>query len=88
MTTEETSNTATETNDVLLREVDAAAFLGWAVKTLQNKRVTGNGPRFIKLGTSPRAAVRYRMSSLIRFRDQFEVGSTAEHAIRAAQASA
>ncbi len=47
-------------NEPLLTEGEAAEHLRLKVKTLQNFRVTGAGPKFIKLGRS----VRYRMSDL------------------------
>ncbi len=38
----------------------AAAYIGLARNTLEKLRVTGGGPRFVKLGR----AVRYRVSDL------------------------
>jgi len=53
-----------EEGDPLLKEDCAAAFLGLSVKTLQNKRVLGDGPPYVKLGHGLRAPVRYRLSVL------------------------
>lgn len=56
----------------MLSEREAAAWLGLAVKTLQNWRWAGRGPGFIKLGPS-RSPVRYRLSDLRAFVDQCAV---------------
>lgn len=42
----------------LLREIDAAAYLGLAPKTLARWRWAGKGPTFHKLGTAVRYSVR------------------------------
>lgn len=66
--------------DTLLNETAAAEVCGGlSVKTLQAWRVSGRGPRFIKMGTGSRSAVRYRRSELLRWLDACERGSTAEH---------
>lgn len=76
--------------DPLLPESAAAAVLGGdkplSVKTLQAWRVAGSGPRYVKLGSGLRAAVRYRRSELMRFLAECERGSTAEHAVKGAAA--
>lgn len=56
----------------ILSEREAAAWLGLAVKTLQNWRWAGRGPGFIKLGSS-RSPVRYRLSDLREYVDQCAV---------------
>lgn len=72
--------------DPLLREALAAELLGGlSVKTLQAWRVSGNGPRYVKLGSGLRAAVRYRRSELLRFLADCECNSTAEHAVKGAK---
>lgn len=48
------------TNPHLLREIDAAAYLGLAPKTLARWRWAGKGPAFHKLGS----AVRYSVEEL------------------------
>lgn len=47
----------------LLREIDAAAYLGLAPKTLARWRWSGKGPAFHKLGS----AVRYSVQELDLF---------------------
>lgn len=46
----------------LLREREAAEYLGFSPRSLQNWRLRGGGPRYIKI--SPRA-VRYREEDLL-----------------------
>lgn len=71
--------------DPLLTEAQAAELLGGlSVKTLQNWRATGGGPRYVKLGAGLRAPVRYRKSVLAAFVEKGERSSTAEHAVRSA----
>lgn len=70
--------------DPLLKEDRAAAFLGLSIKTLQNKRVLGGGPPYVKLGAGLRAPVRYRLSVLRAYVESCTRGSTAEHAAKAA----
>lgn len=48
--------------EALLTERQAAAFLGYKVKTLQKWRVTGEGPVYISVS---RRSVRYRRRDLI-----------------------
>lgn len=55
----------TEDRDYLDRLIDeraAAAFLGFTVRALQNWRVRGGGPRFVKVSAR---AIRYRRLDLI-----------------------
>ena len=66
--------------DPLFKEDKAAEFLEVAVKTLQNWRALGTGPRFVKLGPGMRAPVRYRRSALVAFVNRCERQSTSEHA--------
>ena len=58
----------------LLKEEDAAPFTGHSVSTLQKKRVTGDGPLFVKIGRS----VRYREEDLEAYVSARVVGSTSE----------
>lgn len=74
----------TNPEDPLLPEVSAGVELGGpdspiSPKTLQAWRAAGKGPRFVKLGTGPRAPVRYRLSELRRWLATCERQSTAEH---------
>lgn len=48
--------------DRLINETEAAQFLGYTTRCLQNWRVRGGGPRFVK--TSARS-VRYRRRDLM-----------------------
>ena len=48
----------------LLRERDAADYLGVTDSTLQKWRYLGLGPRYIKIGGNHGRAVRYRLSDL------------------------
>ena len=48
--------------DRLISENEAASFLGYTVRALQNWRVRGGGPRFIKVSSR---SVRYRRRDLI-----------------------
>lgn len=49
-------------NDRLITESDAAAFLGYTVRALQNWRVRGGGPKFVKVSSR---SVRYRRRDLV-----------------------
>lgn len=51
------------TTPYLLREIDAAAYLGLSPKTLARWRWAGKGPAFHKLGS----AVRYSIKELNLF---------------------
>ena len=53
---------------------EAARHLSLAPNTLEKMRVTGNGPRFVKLGR----AVRYRLSDLESYIADRVVSSTSE----------
>lgn len=53
----------------MLREIDAAAYLGLAPKTLARWRWAGKGPVFYKLGSS----VRYSVEELDLFISGSEV---------------
>ncbi|MBF0169455.1 MAG: helix-turn-helix domain-containing protein [Alphaproteobacteria bacterium] len=61
--------------DRLLNENDAADFLGYTVRALQNWRVRGGGPRFVKVSAR---SIRYRMRDLINWIDARTVASTSE----------
>jgi DNA-binding transcriptional MerR regulator len=58
----------------LLRTEDAAPLAGVAVKTLENWRTLGLGPKFIKAGRR----VFYDPADLFAWREQHRVGSTSE----------
>lgn len=48
----------------LLTEAEAAERLQVSVRTLADARRSGNGPRWIDLGTGSKALVRYRPEDL------------------------
>ena len=48
--------------DRMLRENEAAAFLGYSVRALQNWRLRGGGPRYVKVS---KRSVRYRRRELL-----------------------
>lgn len=62
----------------LLRTTEAAVVLNVSVKTLQNWRVTGAGPKFVKVG----AAVSYRYADLLTFVRQNTSASTSDRGAR------
>lgn len=68
----------------LLKESCAALVVDLKVKTLQAWRVSGHGPKYLKLGPGKRAAVRYRRSDLIAFLEECQRTSTADHSARGA----
>ena len=53
------------TESVFLIEAEAAAMLRLARGTLQNKRLAGGGPPYIKLGSGRAARVLYEREALI-----------------------
>ena len=59
----------------VLRTRDAATYLGVAASTLEKFRLTGGGPRFIRLG---RRAVGYDVNDLIEWLEVRKVRSTSE----------
>ncbi len=75
--------------DPFLSDVDAAKVLGSTSASLKQSRYTGvlfgrPAPKFIKMGRS----AKYKLSTLLEFRDQFpEFQNTAEvHVAKAVQA--
>jgi len=66
--------------DPLLNEVEAAKVLGSTPSSIKQSRYTGElfgfpAPRYLKMGRS----TKYRLSTLLEFRDQFpEFQNTAE----------
>lgn len=61
--------------DCLIDEKQAAEFLGYTVRALQNWRVRGGGPKFVKVS---RRSVRYRRRALIAWADALTVSSTSQ----------
>lgn len=56
----------------LLREKEAAQFLGFSVKALQAWRLRGSGPPFVRF----EGGIRYRLGDLIQARNRVLVNST------------
>jgi hypothetical protein len=52
--------------DCLINEDRAAQFVGYTVRALQNWRVRGGGPRFVRVSSR---SVRYRRRDLIQWAD-------------------
>lgn len=61
----------------LLNERDAAHILGFTIRALQNWRVRGGGPRFVKISAR---AVRYRKLDLVAWVEAHVRSSTSEAA--------
>jgi predicted DNA-binding transcriptional regulator AlpA len=59
----------------VLRTPDAALYVGLTASTLEKMRLTGVGPRFVRLGTR---AVGYAMGDLDAFIDQGRRSSTSD----------
>ena len=57
----------------LVTEREAAQFLGFTVRALQNWRVRGGGPRFVRISCR---AVRYRRRDLIEWSEAHLVENT------------
>lgn len=63
--------------DRLLNEREAAQFVGFSSRALQNWRVRGGGPAFVKISAR---AVRYRKRDLIAWIDAHTRSSTSDSA--------
>ena len=61
--------------EVLITEVEAAKFLSFAPRTLQNWRIRGGGPKFIRHRAR---TVRYRRKDLVAWLEERLVSSTSE----------
>lgn len=59
----------------LLREADAARFLGFTPRALQAWRVRGGGPRFVRVSSR---GIRYRHEDLIAWAEARLRSSTSE----------
>ena len=68
----------TSNNNILWRPPKAAAYVGLSVSTLAKKRLTGDGPTYIRL--SPRA-IGYIQSDLDDWIADRRCGSTSEYGI-------
>lgn len=61
--------------DRLITEQEAAKFVGYSVRALQNWRVRGGGPAFIKVSSR---SVRYCRKDLISWRDSKRIANTSQ----------
>lgn len=61
--------------DRLINENEAAAFLGYTVRALQNWRVRGGGPKFVKVSAR---SIRYRRRDLIAWIERLTRSSTSD----------
>ena len=61
--------------DALLREPEAAAFLGFTPRTLQAWRQRGQGPVFVRISAR---AIRYRKKDLNRWAEDLLRSSTSD----------
>lgn len=61
--------------NALMNEASAAAYLDLTPRCMQNFRLTGRGPRFIKIG---KRCVRYRRRELDLYAESLLVSSTSE----------
>jgi len=61
--------------DRMIKEKEAAGFLGYSVRALQNWRVRGGGPKFVRVSGN---SIRYRRRELIAWADKLVVSSTSE----------
>lgn len=59
----------------LLRETEAAEFLGYSVRALQNWRLRGGGPLFVRVSSR---SIRYRFCDLLDWSQQRLVASTSD----------
>jgi len=61
--------------DSLINENKAADFLGYSVRALQNWRIRGGGPRFVKVSAR---SIRYRRRDLMAWADDLTVENTSQ----------
>lgn len=63
--------------DRMIDEREAAQYVGYTVRALQNWRVRGGGPKFIKVSAR---SIRYRRRDLIEWAESRLVSNTSEAA--------
>jgi len=66
----------------LLTTIEAAEYLRLSPRTLEDMRVTGNGPHYYKLGPGKRSKVVYRREDLESWAQRFSFGSTSEYTVK------
>ena len=71
----------------LLTRREAAARLGLSVSWLAKAAMSGGGPRFIKLGKSRQAHVRYRVSDIDAWIEMVGLNSTSEQIAKGLEAA-
>ncbi|MCB1883123.1 MAG: helix-turn-helix domain-containing protein [Geminicoccaceae bacterium] len=59
----------------LMNEHEAAAFLGYTIRALQNWRVRGGGPRFVRVSAR---SIRYRRKDLVAWSEERLAASTSD----------
>lgn len=64
---QERARTDLDYADRLINEQEAAEFLGFSVRALQNWRLRGGGPNYVRVS---RRSVRYRRRDLMRWADE------------------
>lgn len=64
-----------DNHNQIMNEHDAAELLGYTVRALQNWRVRGGGPKFVKVSAR---SIRYRMRDLLDWIDAHTVASTSD----------
>lgn len=64
-------------SDPLLSSGEVALMLGVSQATLSRWRFEGSGPRYLKLGSTPKAVVRYRRSDVLAYLADCERKTTA-----------
>ncbi len=70
-------NQETEYLNQLINEREAAAFLGYTIRALQNWRLRGGGPMFVRVS---KRSIRYRRCDLIRWSEERLCSSTSDEA--------
>ncbi|SDH27481.1 helix-turn-helix transcriptional regulator [Roseospirillum parvum] len=61
--------------DSLINEVEAAGFLGYTTRALQNWRVRGGGPKFVKVSAR---SIRYRRRDLLAWIEAHSLDNTSQ----------
>lgn len=61
--------------DCMINEHKAAEFIGYTIRALQNWRIRGGGPKFVKVSAR---SIRYRRRDLIQWAEGLLVASTSE----------
>ena len=76
MSVEQKTEAGRDDMNRLINETEAAGFLGYSIRALQNWRYRGGGPDFVKVS---QRSVRYRRKDLIAWADRNTVSSTSEY---------